>query len=334
MKALLIAMAVSFFTTFFITPYLMKFLTRIGVVGIDLQKKNKPKLPASGGVCVAFGILAGLLTYVGIETFVYGTQDVYLLAAIPTILIVTLGGLFDDFNVVSKSKSTKDGRNVKIGLPQWLKPLLTLPAAIPLMVVSAGVSTMVIPFIGTINFGILYPLLLVPIGVLGASNMINMLAGFNGSETGMGIVYMITLGAYALISGGSGASIFLVSFASLVGFIKYNWYPAKILPGDSLTYLLGATVAAGVIVGNIERAGVILLMPFIIEAVLKLRSRFKASSLGKLRKDGKLDSPYGKNIFSITHILMNLKKLTEKQVVWGLIIIQIIFAIILFLSII
>lgn len=333
MEVLLVSMFVSFFTTLFITPYLMKILSAAGIVGLDLHKKNKPRLPASGGICVAFGVLAGLLTYVGIETFVFGVQNVYLLATISTILIVTFVGLLDDLNVGSKLKNTKDGLNIKIGLSQWIKPLLTLPAAVPLMVVSAGVSTMSVPLIGGIDFGILYPLILVPLGVVGCSNMINLLGGFNGAESGMGIVYMLALGIYALMHGSGGAVIFLVSFAALIGFIKYNWYPAKILPGDSLTYLLGSTVAAGVIIGNMEKAGIIVLMPFIVEAFLKLRSRFKATCLGKLRKDGKLDPPYGKKIFSWTHILMNLKKLTEKQVALGLILIQIVFAIILFLGI-
>jgi hypothetical protein len=66
---------------------------------------------------------------------------------------------------------------------------------------------------------------------------------------------------------------------------------------------------------------------------LKARAKFKASCLGKLRKDGKLDPPYGKNIYSITHVLMNLKKMEEKEVTIWLIIIAIIFSLIPFLEI-
>ena len=108
--------------------------------------------------------------------------------------------------------------------------------------------------------------------------------------------------------------------------MKYNWFPAKILSGDSLTYCLGAVVASGVIIGNMERAGIITMTPFIIEFLLKLRSRFRASCLGKLRKDGKLDPPYGKKVYSWTHAIMNLKSLTEKQVSIILILIQVIFS--------
>jgi len=49
---------------------------------------------------------------------------------------------------------------------------------------------MFVPWLGAIDFGLIYPLILIPIGVIGASNMINNLAGFNGMETGMGLVYI------------------------------------------------------------------------------------------------------------------------------------------------
>jgi UDP-N-acetylglucosamine--dolichyl-phosphate N-acetylglucosaminephosphotransferase len=335
MHAIIFSMLISFLVTFFVTPKMINFLSSAGVVSLDLHKKNKPKLPSSGGICVAFGVLSGLLSYIGIQTFVYNQQlnAIPLLAVISSVLIVAFVGFLDDINVKRKEVKTKDGTNVKVGLPQWLKPLITLPAAIPLMVISVGETTMAIPFFGEINFLIFYPLFLVPLGVVAASNLVNLLGGFNGSEAGMGIVYMLSLGIYGLIHGSVGAIIFLVSFASLIGFIKYNWFPAKILPGDSLTYLLGSLVASGVIVGNMERVGVIVLFPFIIEFFLKARAKFKASCLGKLRKDGKLDPPYGKNIYSITHVLMNLKKMEEKEVTIWLIIIAIIFSLIPFLGI-
>ena len=332
--SLFIAILAAFLTTFVFTPIAIEFLYVIGIVGLDLHKKNKPKLPTSGGVCVATGLIVGLLVYIGIQTFVYNTKTeaLNLLAAICSILIVTAVGIADDLNIRSKLMKTKEGFDIKIGLPQS-KWLLTLPAAIPLMVISLGNTTMSIPFIGNVDFGLIYPLLLIPIGFVGASNAINLLGGFNGSEAGMGAIYMLSLGIYGLMHGSQGSIIFLISFASLIAFLIYNWYPAKILPGDSLTYLLGATVASGVILGDMEKIGMLVLLPFVIEFLLKARSRFKASCLGKIRKDGRLDPPYGKNIYSITHILMNIKPMTEKEVAIGLILIAAVFSLIPFLGI-
>jgi len=341
MDILIVSMIASFVTTFFATPYFIRFLKAAGIIGLDLQKKDKPQLATSGGICVAFGVLAGLLTYIGLQTFhiKFFLGDniswfIPLLAVTSSVLIVMFVGLLDDLNVKSTRVKTKEGYNIRVGFPQWIKPLLTLPAAIPLMAISAGVTEMAIPFIGRVNFGIIYPLLLIPLGIVGASNMVNLLAGFNGLETGMGIIYILGLGISALLNTRtSGAVTFLVTFAALIGFIRYNWYPARILPGDSLTYVLGSIVASGVIVGNMEKNGIIVMLPFIIEFFLKLRVKFNASCLGKLREDGKLDPPYGRKIYSWTHAAMNLKPLTEKQVTLILILVQTFFVILIFLPI-
>jgi len=335
-KALLLSIAISFFTTYYATPHLIKFLTAAGILGMDLNKKGRPKLPASGGICVATGILAGLLFYVGVETFLYGGQatSLQLLAAVSSILIVTFGGLLDDLNVKSRAIITKDGKNVKVGFPQWFKPLLTLPAAIPLMVINAGTTSMLIPLIGKVNFGILYPLLLIPIGVVGVSNAINLLGGFNGVEAGMGIASMASLGVYSLLYSTEpiGSVIFLISASSLLAFLKYNWFPAKILPGDSLTYLLGAIIVTGIVLGNIERAGIIVMAPFVIEFLLKARSGFKASCLGNVDAEGKIHSKYSGKIYSLTHVVMRFGNFTERQITIIMILIQLCFCSIIFLK--
>jgi len=275
--------------------------------------------------------MTGLMFFIAVQTFVFKTTSemVYLFASVLTILLITIIGFFDDLN---SSDVVLGKKKIRKGLKKWQKPLFTIPAAIPLMVVSAGVTMMSIPLIGSVNFGILYPLILIPVGVVCAANAINLLGGFNGSEAGIGIVYCSFLGLYALINGEIVSSaIFFSTVGALIGFLKFNWFPAKILSGDSLTYCLGAVVATGVIVGNMEKAGIIIMTPFVIEFLLKLRSKFTASCLGKLRKNGKLDPPYEKKIYSLTHIIMNFGALTEKQVTIILIAIQIIFGLLLFL---
>jgi len=338
-KALLISIAISFFTTYFATPLLINFLTAAGILGVDINKKNKPKLPASGGICVATGILAGLLAYIGVETFVYGGQNtsVQILAAVSSILIVTFAGLFDDLNVKSHMIKTKDGSNVKVGFSKWwIKPLLTLPAAIPLMVINAGETSMLIPLLGNVNVGILYPLLFIPVGVVGMANAVNLLGGFNGMEVGMGLTYMASLGLYSLLysPGPIGSVIFLISAASLLAFLRYNWFPAKILPGDSLTYLLGALAITGIALGNIERAGIIAMTPFFIEFLLKLRSKpiFSASCLGVMGDDGRIKSRYNGKIYSLTHVVMKFSNFTEKQMTVIFILIELAFCSIMFLK--
>lgn len=336
--SLIISIIVSFLTTFFFTPALIKYFRGIGILSADLHKKKNPLVPNSAGIPTASGIIAGILTFIFVEIFI-SNNKIYttdLLAALSSILIICFIGFFDDLNV---KQTNSEGYPIgRVGLRRWQKALLVLPAALPLMVIKVGHTTMNLPFLGTIDFGLLYPLILVPIGVLGAANMVNMLDGLNGVATGMGIVYTFSLGIFAFIHGIVSASVlFFATFAALLAIIKFNWSPAKILSGDSLTYVLGAVVATGAIIGNMEKATIITMLPFLIQGVLKFYAMSKLhkvpTDMGILQKDGTIKSKYGNGIYSWTHFIMNIGNFTERQIAMLLIFIQAVFAVIPFLGI-
>ena len=169
---------------------------------------------------------------------------------------------------------------------------MTLPIAIPLMVVNAGQHSMSIPFLGSIEFGWIYPLILIPLAVMGTTNGYNILAGYNGLEAGLGIVIFSALSIISLITGQLWLALIggIIVFA-LLGFFIFNKYPSKIFPGDSLTYSLGALMACFAIFGNMEKLALILFIPFIAEGFLKLRSKLKAENFGIPNKDNSLESP-------------------------------------------
>ena len=111
-------------------------------------------------------------------------------------------------------------------------------------------------------------------------------------------------------------------FAALVAFYFYNKFPAKIFPGDSLTYLLGGSIAVIGIIGDIEKAAIVVSIPFIIEFLLKFRSKFKAQSYGYYL-NGKVKSDY-KKIYSLLHLFTRSGKYTEKQIVYMMIFLELI----------
>ena len=333
---LLIAAMASFVATLFITPYIIRYFRFIRIVSADVHKKGKPSIPSSAGVPLVAGILAGILVYVFLTVFIYNNRTalVEIFAAATSIMIIMFSGFVDDIN--SAQVKIAGYREGKRGLKRFQKPLLTIPAAIPLMAILAGGSVMNIPLLGPIDFGIFYSLLIVPIAVVGASNMINMLGGFNGLEVGMGLVYTFSLGLFALIHNSTTAALILFStFASLLVIFKFNFYPAKILAGDSLTYTLGAVVAASAIIGRLQRATLLTMIPFLIQGILKFYSYYKmgryASDLGILQKDGTIKSKYDK-IYSWTHFVMKLGNMTERKIVLIMIGIQVLFSIIPFLN--
>lgn len=320
MRIILISAIFGFLVTLFSAKYVIKYLRRIELFVKDMNKDKKPLVPISGGIMVLVGIVFSLLSFIFIQTFLY-KNNVYTIgvfAALNTILLITLVGLIDDL-LIRKSKESS------AGLKQWQKPLLTLLASIPLIVVNVGDTIMWFPFLGKINVGLLYPLLFIPLGVVGAANMVNMFAGYNGLEAGMGLIYTSMLGLYSYFNGSYiGALIAGVTFFCLIPFFIFNKYPAKILPGDSLTYLLGASIVCIAVLGNVERAAIICSIPFFIEFLLKARAKFKVNSYGYF-KDGKIHSFYDK-IYSIPHIFARTGKFTEKQIVYFCILIELFFS--------
>ena len=322
----------SFSFTYLAIPWLIKYLKRIDLVVLDQHKKYKVLVPISGGLAVLSGMLGGLMFFIFVRTFfptetyklVLNDRTLSLLfATIISILIITMVGFVDDL-LIRKSKDSS------MGLKQWQKPLLTLSAAIPLMVVNAGTTIMAVPFLGKVNFGILYPLVLVPLGVVGASNMVNMLAGFNGLEAGLALIYLSSLGLYAYKFGRYIAALLaLMAFVAVLAFYLYNKYPSKIFPGDSLTYLLGAVLASIAIVGDLEQATLIISIPFIVEFFLKIRGKLQKQTYG-YNENGKIKSFYRK-IYSLPHIFTRTGKFTERQVVLFIWIIQAIFALLIWI---
>lgn len=300
----------------------IRFLENCGIVGNDINKKGKPVVAEMGGPLVISGFVFSIFFFIWYMIFWSGAVSmtqfplVNIFAGISTILIITIIGIFDDLSTLQKRREGGKGfeKYKRAGLAQWQKPLLTLPAAIPLMAIMAGDSTMTFPLIGQINFGVLYPLLVIPIGVVGASNAMNMLAGFNGLEAGLGFVLLSGMGAYGFVHGEMAAAVIAFTMAAaLLAFLKFNWYPARIFPGDSLAYAIGATAAVVAIIGNMEKFAIYIFVPWFLEFLLKLRSGMKAENYGILQSDGTLKSRYEK-IYSLTHLVMKLGRFREWQI--------------------
>lgn len=224
-------------------------------------------------------------------------------------IIGKLTGNFGD------AESSEEARQ---GLGQVPKMLFVLPAALPLLAVGAGSWAMNFPVIGTVNWGLVYPFILLPIGLFFVANVVNMLAGTNGLIAGMSFVASTSLGIYSYLNGSIEAALIAFSLsASLLAFLRYNFYPASVLPGDVLPYLAGAAMFSTMVIGNIEKFGVFIFAPWFLEFFLKLRSGFTAKSWGVLKEDGSLEPQHQKN-YSLTHPLMR-RGLNERQVTIALV---------------
>ncbi|MBU0467062.1 MAG: glycosyl transferase family 4 [Nanoarchaeota archaeon] len=316
----------SFLVTLFFVPPWIRRAKNAGLVGKDVNKFKGEKIAEAGGVTVISGFVLGVLTYVAISTFILKRTDnfVEIFALMSSILFISFIAFTDDI------------LGWRIGLRRRTRLVLVAFASIPLIAINAGKSVVSVPFFGAVDLGIVYPLVLIPLGVVGATTTLNFLAGFNGLEAGEGIILISAFAMVSYFTGNTWLSIIaLCMIASLFAFLIYNLNPAQVLGGDSLTYLVGGLVATMAILGNFEKVAVFFFIPVIIEVVLKSRGKLLKQSFGKPKKDGSLDLKYDK-IYSLNHLAILLMKKygtkpTEKKAVFLIWAFQIIIIILGFL---
>ncbi|MEM2909355.1 MAG: hypothetical protein QXT05_02720 [Candidatus Bilamarchaeaceae archaeon] len=308
----------SFFVTFVFSVILIPRLKRFGITGKDVNKPDKPDVAEMGGIAIIAGFTAGVLLAIIFNTFFgFQFQLVPVLAGILTIHSLAFIGIVDDL----------------LDVPQYIKAFLPLFAAIPLVALRAtGSTTMTFPLFGVVDFGMFYIVVLVPIGIAVASNLTNMLAGFNGVEAGMGIVMLFAASLLAAIHGEREALLlFLPYLGALLAFLHFNWYPSKVFPGDVGNLTIGATLAAGVIIGNMEAAGALLLLPHVVDFFIKAYNRFPSSKWWGDYRNGRL-YPLEGRVNGFAQLIMKLfNGISERNLVLFFIGLEIIVAIIVLL---
>lgn len=270
-------LASSFAIVFVSLPFLIRKLVAGGITGNDVNKEGRPEVAEMGGLAIVMGVIGSLLLAIALYTFLDGQFQfrlIEILAAMLTLCIIALIGTYDDL----------------FSMRQSVKAVLPMAAALPLVAISAAGSTaMSVPFIGYVDFGIFYIIALIPLGVTVASNLTNMLAGFNGMEAGMGVVMFAAVLALAIINGSTEAAMISAAMlGALLAFLRLNWYPAKAFTGDIGNLSIGAALAVAVILGNFETAGAILVIPYVLDFFIKAKNRFPSTKWwGELRA-GKL----------------------------------------------
>ncbi|MCX8174994.1 MAG: hypothetical protein N3E51_02205 [Candidatus Micrarchaeota archaeon] len=272
----------AFLTTSLSLPFLIRKLRLGGIVGKDMNKVGNPEVAEMGGLGIVMGAVGALLLAIAMQTFLgFQFKLIEVLAAMLTMMIIALIGTYDDL----------------FSMRQAVKAVLPMAAALPLVAVSAAGSTVVsLPFIGAVDFGIVYVVLLIPLGVTVAANLTNMLAGFNGMEAGMGSVIFATTLVLAFQHGSvEMALISAAMLGALAAFLRFNWYPARVFTGDIGNLSIGAALAVAVILGNLESAGAILVVPYVVDFFIKAKNGFPSTKWwGEIGAKGKLYPLEGK----------------------------------------
>ena len=205
--------------------------------------KKKAGTPTMGGVMIVLGIVAGLAYAI----FTNGNAaDTF--AIIFTMLVFGAIGFLDDFEKIAKKNNLGLTAKQKI----LLQVLLSLGIGI-YMILGGNGTDVLIPFVNVyVNFGVLF-MPFVILTEVAMSNGVNLSDGLDGLASSVTLVVVILL---AVVGYTHDVYILTVSglaiAGSLIGFLVFNKYPAKIFMGDTGSMALGGVLSAIAIVSKTE----------------------------------------------------------------------------------
>lgn len=217
----------------------------------NARRINKVPMPTAGGLSIFVTFTISVL-----GLFHYVIPADYILPILWGGLVIVITGVLDDrFELSPKQKS--------LGI-------LLAALIIYFFVPEARMESLTIPLIGQIHLGWLhFPFTLLWIYAL--TNAVNLIDGLDGLAAGVSLIGLITIGiiGYFFLHE-STIYVSLVIFclvACIIGFLPYNFYPAKIYLGDTGALFLGFMIAVLSLQGLKNATFISLVTPFIILAV-------------------------------------------------------------------
>src|SRR5437870_3189367 len=216
------------------------------------RRLNRSTVPRLGGLALFFGIFVPALAFLDLSREARGL----LLGA----AVATTVGAVDDFR----------------GLRWWEKlGGQVLAAAIPVGF-GVWVHRFTFPLLGVHALPAAVGATLTVVGIVAVMNMVNFLDGLDGLAAG---VCAISAGSFAVIDlslGRPDAAILTATvFGACLGFLRHNFYPARIFMGDSGALMLGFTLASVSVEGLLKTAALAtLVLPLLVLAVPLLDTSF------------------------------------------------------------
>ncbi len=218
----ILAFVTAFVIAMVVMPPLIKFIQYFKLFDVpDARKEHCSPIPTMGGIASIAGLAISLLIWYPFS------NDTFTICFFLSIAVLLVIGIFDDLK----------------NLPAKYK--LVMQLAVATMIAVSGVR--ITSFNGL--FGI-YELnetaqySITIIAIAGITNAFNLIDGIDGLAGGLGFMSLIVLGLFLTLSGDSSNAITAFALCGgLLGFLYYNFNPAKIFMGDTGSLVLGFVIA-------------------------------------------------------------------------------------------
>ena len=291
-EAALISFIVSSLIGSKLIPYLVKVKCGQTIKEIGPSwHKSKQNTPTMGGLMFIAGSCAAIA--VTSICYIMATEDFFLikLRAAQVIGGFLMAAIYGAIGFIDDFISIKKKRN--LGLTAVQKLILQFATAFLYLIVMrifGDDAKTLIPFYGYINLGIFYYIIsaVIIVGIVNAVNLTDGIDGLNGSVTMFVMSFLMVM---AGVSGFEGMNIYCAAIAGgCLGFLIWNFNPAKVFMGDTGSLFLGGAVCAAAFALDVP----ILLLPLGIIYLAEMFSVIIQVTYFKLTN--------GKRVFKMTPI--------------------------------
>ena len=240
-----LTLVICFFTAILLTPLVKKLAFKIGATDKPNYRKVHQKImPRLGGLAIFISFIIGI-------SIIHPAADYHWPIVIGSIIIV-ITGMVDDVKEISP----------KLKLAGQI-----LAAFIVVVYGNLNVEFINLPFGGKITFGYL-SIPFTMIWIVGITNAINLIDGLDGLAAGVSSIALISIAGMAVVMGNIYVAVMaLIVVAGSVGFLFYNFHPAKIFMGDTGALFLGYIIGVLSLLGFKNVTFISLIIPIIILGV-------------------------------------------------------------------
>lgn len=237
---------VTFLCSLIVTPIVERIAKHVKALDYPNERRiNKVPMPTLGGLAIFFSFMLGYM--------LYARSSVQMLSILMGSFILILMGFIDDINP--------------------LKARFQLFAQI----IAAGIVVfyggMVLNYVSVLGFNISFMVpfnyIITIILIVAIINAINLSDGLDGLCSGISSIYFFTISVIAFIMNawaGLDTTLALIMLGSILGFLVYNFPPARIYLGDSGSNFLGFIIAVTTLLGYKTATFTSLIIPLIILA--------------------------------------------------------------------
>lgn len=247
---MLIAFFLAAITSAIVAPISIKLAHKIGAIDVpkDERKIHSKAMPRMGGLSFIIGFFVSII---------------YSLATTDIAATTSLWGVFIGLALVASIGFLDDVYHLKA----WHKLLVQVIAAILVIISGLRICYINVPFLSMYGLNDVLSIIITFCWIIGVTNALNLIDGLDGLASGVSAISTLSLTVVFILNGAGELPILLAValLGGLIGFLPFNFNPAKTFMGDIGSNFLGFLLAT---VSMLGMAKTYALMTIIVPVVI------------------------------------------------------------------